>query len=33
MFRLLRPLRGLARSHRYCTGLEPVGNPVGAGKP
>ncbi|QKL01469.1 hypothetical protein GEV39_08645 [Pseudomonas sp. NY5710] len=26
---LCRPFRGLARSHRYCTGPDPVG----AGKP
>ncbi|AXQ47945.1 hypothetical protein DZC31_11655 [Stenotrophomonas rhizophila] len=27
------PLRGLARSHRYCAGLEYCAVPVGAGKP
>ncbi|PLU87245.1 hypothetical protein CXG45_10010 [Pseudomonas plecoglossicida] len=26
-------LRGLARSHRYCAGLEICAVPVGAGKP
>ncbi|PIK78239.1 hypothetical protein CQW31_12660 [Pseudomonas sp. 382] len=30
---LYRPLRGHARSHRYCTALEPCVVPVGAGVP
>ncbi|HCV37197.1 MAG TPA: hypothetical protein DGQ94_00345 [Pseudomonas sp.] len=30
---LCRPLRRLARTHRYCTGLRACGDPVGAGEP
>ncbi|PMY78258.1 hypothetical protein C1X72_26385 [Pseudomonas sp. FW306-2-2C-D06B] len=30
---LARPLRGLARSHRYCIGSGSNGEPVGAGEP
>ncbi|QIG21214.1 hypothetical protein FY041_27260 [Pseudomonas monteilii] len=30
---LYRPLRGLARSHRYCAGFESGAIPVGAGEP
>ncbi|PYC01450.1 hypothetical protein DMX12_12220 [Pseudomonas sp. MB-090624] len=30
---LCRPVRGLARSHRYITALESCDLPVGAGKP
>ncbi|PLP87289.1 hypothetical protein CXG50_22080 [Pseudomonas plecoglossicida] len=33
IYRLCRPFRGLARSHRYCTVLKSCGVPVGAGKP
>ncbi|TRO33507.1 hypothetical protein EQ845_17490 [Pseudomonas putida] len=29
----IRPLRGLARSHRYRTGSVTTGEPVGAGLP
>ncbi|PTU53549.1 hypothetical protein DBB42_03995 [Pseudomonas plecoglossicida] len=33
VYRLYRPLRGLARSHRDVTAFETCAVPVGAGKP
>ncbi|PLU86119.1 hypothetical protein CXG45_19115 [Pseudomonas plecoglossicida] len=33
LYWLCRPLRGHARSHRYCTGVENGATPVGAGAP